>query len=91
MNTDTINTRKVESGKIERPGDFCFADDFSYLYIWLPGDTGAEAIRITRGFYSTPEPRLWGWNENEEMPTLQPSLLTPNWHGYLKNGILESC
>ena len=91
MNTDTIHTRKVESGKMEKPGDFCFADDFSHLYIWLPGDTGPEAVRITRGFYSTPEPRLWGWNENEIDPPLMPSILTPDWHGFLKKGILESC
>lgn len=91
MNTETIETRKVENGKMERPGDFCFADDFSYLYLWLPGDSGPDAIRIDRNG-DTGKARHWGWDGNEDKPTLTPSILAHDvWHGFLIAGVLHSC
>jgi len=90
MNTETIPTRKVESGKMERPGDFCFDDDFSTIYIWIPGMSGPDAIRIQKGPQGGA--RIWGWDGNEDSPTLTPSILSlGEWHGYIRNGILESC
>lgn len=91
MNTDTIPTRKVEFGKMERPGDFCFADDFLHIYIILPGQQSPDALRIEKDREGGP--RVWGWDGNEEIPTLSPSILdnSTGWHGYLRNGILESC
>ena len=91
MNKESINTRKVGFGKMERPGDFCFADDLSYIYLWLPGMSGPDAIRIHNG----PDPgrdRHWGWDGNQDTPTLTPSIHAPGeWHGYLRAGRLESC
>jgi hypothetical protein len=34
----------------------------------------------------------WEWNGNMEKPTLQPSVHhVGHWHGWLKNGVWESC
>lgn len=42
----------------------------------------------------------WEWNGSQECPTLSPSVLcydskadrrVEHWHGYLRNGIWESC
>lgn len=35
----------------------------------------------------------WGWNKDEEKPTTTPSIAINqnHWHGYLKNGVFESC
>lgn len=75
---------------MERPGDFCFDDDRYTLYIWIPGMSGPDAIRIQKG--QPGGARIWGWDGNEDKPTLTPSILSPNeWHGYLRNGRLESC
>ena len=91
MNTESIPTRKVAFGKMAQPGDFCFSEERDTLYIWLPGVSGPDALQIRIG--PTPDaPRVWGWDGNEDRPTLQPSILDPGkWHGYLKSGFLESC
>jgi len=90
MNTESIITRKVESGKMERPGDFCFDDIDSHIYIILPGSKHADALRIQRG--NPGGERVWGWDGNAESPTLTPSIHAPGeWHGYLRAGRLESC
>ena len=89
MNNRTIPTRKVKS--IEQEGDFCFSEDFDYIYVWLPGCTGPDAIRIERG-PDTGRQRVWGWDGDEEKPTLTPSIDYPDvGHGYLTGGILRSC
>jgi hypothetical protein len=91
MNTESIGTRRVNPGKMERPGDFCFSEDLGYLYLWLPGVSGPDAIRIHRGADPGRE-RVWGWDGNEDAPTLTPSIHFPgHWHGYLRQGRLESC
>ena len=88
MNTDSINCRKVQS--IEQVGDFTFDDDYRHIYIWVPGMSGPDAIPINRGH--APGPRTWGWNGDTERPTLHPSILAPDqWHGFLRDGRLESC
>lgn len=90
MNTQSIETRKVKPGEMERPGDFCFSEEMDYLYIWIPGVSGPDAIRIQRG--SQGGDRVWGWDGDTERPTLTPSIHTPGyWHGYLRSGRLESC
>ncbi len=37
--------------------------------------------------------QAWGWNRNEEKPTATPSINigSGHWHGYLTNGVFESC
>ena len=90
MNTESIDARNVGFGKMEIPGDFCFDRDFEHIYLILPGMKRPDSLRIQKG-----EPggaRVWGWDGNEEKPTLTPSIHAPGeWHGYLRNGRLESC
>lgn len=83
--------RKVAFGEMARPGDFCFAPDNSCIYLWLPGSPGPDALRIVRG--SAPdEKQVWGWDGNEDRPTLNPSIHDPgHWHGYLTAGEFRSC
>jgi len=94
MNTQSMNGRKVGYGKIELPGDFCFGPDEqspNYIYIWLPGTPGPDALCIKKG-PNPPTPRIWGWDGNLETPTLNPSIHAPGqWHGYLRSGRLVSC
>lgn len=92
MNTESVATRKRTFGEqeMERPGDFCFAEDFGYIYVWLPGRKAPDAITVHRG--SSDGVRVWGWDGNEESPTLTPSIHDlGNWHGHLVNGVLKSC
>lgn len=96
MNIESIVCRKrnfgktVEDGGLEKAGDFCFNDDFTYICIWLPGSSSPDAIPIQQGVPGGA--RIWGWDGNLELPTIVPSILAPNrWHGYLTNGELKSC
>jgi len=91
MNTKSLYARKVPFGQMFQPGDFCFSEDLSYIYVWLPGAPGPDALRIARGPAPDKE-RWWGWDGNEDKPTLTPSILDPgHWHGYLTAGFFRSC
>ncbi len=90
MNTESINCRKVGFGKMEQVGDFCFDEHCEHVYIWLPGVSGPDAIRIQRG--PAGGPRVWGWDGNEDKPTLTPSIhALGQWHGFMTAGRLRSC
>lgn len=90
MNTSSIETRRVKFGEMSQPGDFTFDDDFSHIYLWLPGLNGPESLQIQRG--ESDKDRIWGWDGNEDKPTLTPSIQTiGHWHGFLRAGRLESC
>lgn len=90
MNYESIDCRRVHFGEMERPGDFTFSDDFQTIYIWLPGINSPDAISIRKG--APGGERVWGWDGNEIFPSLQPSIHCLGvWHGYMRNGKLESC
>lgn len=90
MNTESIPTRKVDDGGMERPGDFCFDVELEHLYLWLPGRKNPDCIPIRLG--SSPGGRIWGRDGNKDKPTLTPSISDAgNWHGYLTAGQLQSC
>lgn len=37
-------------------------------------------------------PRVWGWDGNENLPTVQPSIwYKERWHGFFENGFFRSC
>lgn len=89
MNNENIPARRVPYGGMEKPGDFCYDPEFTHIYIILPGSKHPDALKIQRG-----EPggaRVWGWDGNEEKPTLKPSIDDHNWHGHLVAGELKSC
>lgn len=97
MNTQSIDCRRLPCPFPTRdlqPGDFCWgeanADGTRDLYIVLPGEKNPDAIRVQRG--APGGNRVWGWDGNEDQPTLQPSIhYVGHWHGYLRAGRLESC
>jgi hypothetical protein len=90
MNTESIDCRKVEFGEMEKPGDFTFDAEFKHIYVWLPGASGPDCQQIQRG--APGGSRVWGWDGNEDKPTLTPSILAPGqWHGWLRSGRLVSC
>ena len=85
----------------QQPGDFCWDFDAEYLggkredeqhflYLCLPGETRWSPIQVRKG---TPGgERVWGWDGNEDQPTVTPSIhWVGHWHGYLRAGRLESC
>lgn len=75
---------------MEKVGDFTFDDNFTHIYVWLPGVSGPDALQIQKG--NPGGPRVWGWDGNTESPTLTPSIhALGQWHGYLTNGELKSC
>jgi hypothetical protein len=82
VNTESVDCRKVkhaqgpEDGGMEKPGDFCFSEDLNTLYIWIPGMSGPDAIRVQKG--QPGGSRVWGWDGNEDKPTLTPSIHAPN-------------
>lgn len=95
MNTESVTCRKVSDYEaMERPGDFYFApvqgiEWETALHINLPGGAFI-CIGVKRG--GPGGPRVWGWDGNEEQPTLEPSInCVDRWHGFLRAGRLESC
>lgn len=90
MNTESVDGRKVEFGLMEKVGDFTFDAEHKHIYVWLPGSSGPDAIQIQKG--DAGGPRIWGWDGNEEKPTITPSInATGQWHGYMRAGKLVSC
>lgn len=97
MNKDNVDLRRVPNplpdGFETKPGDFSWSEEIDghrTLYVCLPSDTRMDAIRVQRG--NPGGPRVWGWDGNEDKPTLTPSIDWPgHWHGHLNAGRLESC
>jgi len=90
MNTQSIDCHKVQYGEMKSPGDFCFDENFSTIYIWLPGMAGPDALKIQQGAFGGE--RVWNWNGDGILPTLVPSIHCPGfWHGFLRGGKLISC
>jgi hypothetical protein len=97
MNKENAILRRVPNplpeAHVERPGDFSWSheqDGRRTLYVCLPGGNRMDAIHVQRG--NPGGPRVWGWDGNEDKPTLIPSIDWPgHWHGHLVAGVLESC
>ena len=105
MNTESIDLRRVKvpiPHDVEvMPGDFAWDFDSeetggsrksesAHIYICLPCDRHMSCIKIVRG--NSNAERVWGWDGNEDKPTLTPSILLPGqWHGWLRAGRLCSC
>jgi len=91
---------------LKGPGDFFWTRDAQgravEIVIWIPGnESGTVApIPVVNGAPQNEGP--WGWNGNEQKPTLQPSIFRNpphkdhpdprnSWHGHLIDGRLVSC
>lgn len=77
------------NGKV---GDWTFSANDTHIFIILmEGDHGLCALPIQESSeYHVPH---WKWNGSHESPTLEPSILhhsNPPWHGYMRNGKLET-
>ena len=105
MNTESVDLRRVkvpvEAGTKLAPGDFAWDFDSpelggdrkaetAHIYVALPGEGGGwSAIKVRRG--APGGERVWGWDGNEDKPTLTPSIHMPGvWHGWLRAGRLVS-
>jgi hypothetical protein len=76
-------------------GDWCFLNDDTYIGIRYGVDylTGTVVIPVS----ASGDNKNWKWDGNKESPTLSPSILvhanegtTEGWHGYLRDGKLET-
>lgn len=48
-------------------------------------------LHVGKGFKPA-DPPSWEWNGSTEAPTLSPSVhRVGHWHGWLRNGVWESC
>lgn len=81
-------------------GDWCFINGTTHIGIKLSDKENDSCILPIQNLLA---PRYiegvsWNWDGNMEAPTLTPSILhwgagrdnPPTWHGYLKNGKLET-
>lgn len=104
-NRESVQGRRItqlplKPDAVTRAGDFGWDTDSGepevdgrrVLFLHLPG-TGESrwcAVPVNRG--SPGGPRCWGWDGNEDKPTLLPSIHLPGvWHGFLQAGYLKSC
>lgn len=98
-----LDVESMQSGH-HSAGDYCFdfdaeylggkrTDDIYYIYLCLPGEIRWSSIQIQRGAqHPNPEVRIWGWDGNEDAPTITPSIhWVGHWHGHLNAGFLQSC
>lgn len=91
-----VKAQLVDDTEGAQPGAFEFYKsgdrEYAGMIYCCPcgcGKTGALAFR------PHPSPS-WEWDGNMEAPTLSPSVHDisggkTHWHGYLRNGIWESC
>ena len=87
---------------LKSPGDFFWLRDgaggITDIVIRIPGDEGGTIAPIPVNHGQATQNR-WGWDGNEEKPTLQPSIWRNQglpshrneWHGHLQAGRLVSC
>lgn len=72
-------------------GDWAFTEDNAYICIETPGGTAILPIDpVVSAQHNKPH---WTWDGNRDAPTLTPSILhhgTPEWHGWMREGKLET-
>lgn len=62
-----------------------------WLYACPCGCGASGAVRVQAGQKPATSPS-WEWDGNWEAPTLSPSVHhVGHWHGWLRNGVWESC
>lgn len=93
MNTESCDMVRVadEDAVFDGPPGAFYIEqlDSGQVVMWhkLPnGDAGMLRIRPCDTHPS------WDWDRNEDKPTLNPSVHLPGrWHGWFRNGRMESC
>ncbi len=101
-NRESVNAKRVQSfdeADQVGPGAFLWevtADRRCILFM-LPGETFLRTVQVAKG--PPQNENVWGWDGNEDSPTLRPSLDAKDiktckasvWHGYLTDGRFVSC
>jgi len=78
-------------------GEWQFADNYTAIWIHVPDKTLANRwlpglVRLPISLTGSDIPPVWKWDGNKEAPTLSPSIaVTGVWHGFLRNGKMETC
>lgn len=63
----------------------------SFWYCCPCGCTGVGPLNVGNGF-RPPSTPSWQWDGSLDAPTLHPSVNhVGHWHGWLRNGVWESC
>ena len=73
------------------PGEFFWdlRDGERAIMLALPNDAGAYSVTSWPITYALRNGAQWGWDGNEDTPTLTPSLAAPGlWHGWVRGGQL---
>lgn len=91
--------RATDRDLVLKPGDFFITeengDGLRRVHLWLPGFDSKVILPIIAG--PTREGPIWGWNVDEDKPTLMPSIRSSQgegragWHGHLAHGDLIPC
>jgi hypothetical protein len=84
MNTESIRCRRVEFGKMQKPGNFCFDNEHRMLYVWLPEQSGPDCVPIKAGNGNGTGMK----NFQHCIPASTPS---DDGNGWLRQGRLISC
>ena len=78
-------------------GDWCFLRDDTFIAIRYGEDAFKDLVIIPVAEKIMQGKPHWQWDGNKESPTISPSILvhavegwTDGWHGYLRNGKLET-
>lgn len=83
--------------RCKKPGDFFFEHDQGALWIAIPNVLLSGQAHFTVCRWPVNGKKLdngagWDWDGNVEKPTMNPSLYALKiWHGWVRNGRLESC
>lgn len=78
------------------PGAFCIAEEANghAMYMKLPNGFAGVLTLSKSGSHHDPGAGkyCWHWDGNLEKPTLTPSVHQLGcWHGWIRNGRMESC
>ena len=89
---------RVDDGTLfPDPGDWCWgpnSDNPKRIVLGVPG-VGTARLEVVKGD-DPGTTGVWGWNGDLNAPTLTPSIDSyggsenGHWHGFLRNGKLES-
>lgn len=103
-NRDSVDAKRVntfEEADAHGPGAFLWEerDGRRSMLFMMPGEDFLRSIEVNRG--DALGNGVWGWDGDEEKPTLTPSILAydragngqriEHWHGFLTAGRFVSC
>lgn len=88
---------------VGQTGDWCFTNNDTSMWLRYPDPDQPERGGLIHLYLSTiekpnPNTSTWNWDGNRDVPTLSPSIgvyRSPigsgfRWHGFLRNGKLET-